>query len=237
VPARKSFTTVVYTYGGGWHSGSGKSSAPIAEQLQAAGYGCALVRHRLWPPSEFPAQAEDLAAAVAWVKANIALRGGDPKRLVLAGHSSGAQLSLLLATDARYLKAQGLGTGDVAAVIGLSAPVDLSPHGDKRGYGDVLMAGPGAGVFARDPALMKDASPTEHAGASLPPALLVVGQNDFPMLETDANIFSEKAARFGRKVDAWIAPGKDHIGAARGMADQYDPVLRKVLSFLLLLGI
>jgi acetyl esterase/lipase len=100
-PAKKGFSTVVYTYGGGWHSGSGKSSKPIAEELVRFGYGCALISHRLFPPDAFPAPAEDLAAAIAWVKANIAIRGGDPKRVILAGHSSGAHLSLLVATDPR----------------------------------------------------------------------------------------------------------------------------------------
>jgi acetyl esterase/lipase len=229
LPARQDFATVVYTYGGGWHSGSGKTSQPIAEQLQKAGYACALVTHRLYPPSVFPAHAEDLAAAFAWVHAHIADRGGDPKKLVLAGHSSGAHLSLLLATDPRYLKAQRLAISDIAAAIGLSTPVDLS-----GGYGDTLMAGQGAGAFARDPVLMKDASPIEHISESLPPTLLVVGQNDFPMLEADAKRFIEKAAQAGRKVDFLLAPGKDHMGVARGMTDPADPVLRRVLEFLLL---
>jgi acetyl esterase/lipase len=237
VPARRSFATIVYTYGGGWHAGSGKSSKPIAEQLQAAGYGCALVTHRLYPPAVFPAHAEDVAAAFAWVKSNIANRGGDPRKLVLAGHSSGAHLSLLLATDPRYLSALHLAMTDIAAAIGLSTPVDISLHGDNRGYGDVLMAGQGADAFARDAALMNDASPMTHIGKSLPPTLLVVGQNDFPMLETDARLFVAKAAESGRKVEFLLTPGKDHMGVARGMTDSADPVFRRVLNFLLFLGI
>ncbi|SPE40265.1 hypothetical protein SBA3_370031 [Candidatus Sulfopaludibacter sp. SbA3] len=145
LPASKGFTTIVYTYGGGWHSGSGKSSQPIAEQLTHLGYACALVSHRLFPPDAFPAPAEDLAAAFAWVKANIAARGGDPKRVILAGHSSGAHLSLLIATDQKYLAAHHLTPADIPAVIGLSTPVDLSRHPDGHGYGDVLLAGRGAG--------------------------------------------------------------------------------------------
>lgn len=237
LPARQDFATIVYTYGGGWHSGNGKSSQPIAEQLQKAGYACALVTHRLYPPSVFPAHAEDLAAAFAWVRRHIAERGGNPKQLVLAGHSSGAHLSLLLATDPRYLAAQRLAVSDVAAVIGLSTPVDLTTHDDHRGYGDTLMAGQGAGAFARDTALMKDASPLEHLSKSLPPTLLVVGQNDFPMLEADARRFVEKAAQSGRKVEFLLAAGKDHMGTARAMTDPEDPVLRRVLAFLKTAGL
>jgi acetyl esterase/lipase len=233
VPAKKEFATIVYTYGGGWHSGSGKSSTPIAEKLRALGYGCALITHRLFPPDAFPTQAEDLAAAVAWVKTNIATRRGDPNRIILAGHSSGAHLSLLLATDPRYLAAHHLRIADIQAVIGLSPPVDLSRHPDGHGYGDVLLAGHGADPFERDEALMKDASPIQHLSRSLPPTLLVVGEHDFPMLEADARTFAGKAELSGNKVQVVVAPGKDHMVIARGMLDDNDAVFNAVKTFLL----
>ena len=103
LPKQKDFTTIIFTYGGGWHKGGRKSVTLIGEQLQSLGFGCALLSHRLGPKEKFPAQAEDIAAGFAWVKQNIAAKGGDPKRLVLMGHSSGAHLSLLLATDPQYL--------------------------------------------------------------------------------------------------------------------------------------
>jgi len=232
VPAKKGFATIVYTYGGGWHAGSGKSSTPIAERLRALGYGCALISHRLFPPYVFPAHAEDLASAVAWVKANIAARGGDPNRIILAGHSSGAHLSLLLATDPRYLAAHHLTIAAISAVIGLSPPVDLTRHADGRGYGDALLGGHGADAFRRDEALMKDASPMQHLSDALPPTLLIVGANDFPMLEADARAFARKADSLGREVEVVAAPGKDHMGVARGMLEDDDLVFKTVTSFL-----
>ena len=82
----------------------------------------------------------------------MAARGGAPDRVFLAGHSSGAHLSLLLATDPKYLARHRLSASDVAGVIGLSPPVDLQPRADGKGFGDALMAGRGADVFSRDPA-------------------------------------------------------------------------------------
>jgi acetyl esterase/lipase len=124
VPAKSGFATVIYTYGGGWHSGSGKSATPIAQTLQSLGYGCVLVSHRLSSPDSFPAQLEDVAAALAWTKRNIAAWGGNPEHIALAVHSSGAHLSLLLVTDPRFLAKHDLLVSDVAAVIGLSTPLD-----------------------------------------------------------------------------------------------------------------
>lgn len=232
IPAKNGFATIVYTYGGGWHSGSGKSSKPIAEKLQSLGYGCALVSHRLSPPSTFPAHAEDVASAFAWVKSNIAARGGDPKRVILAGHSSGAHLSLLVAMDPRYLAPHHLSPSDVAAVIALSPPLDLAPRGDGHGYGDVLMAGHGADAFKRDSALMKDASPIDHISAGMPRTLLLVGGQDFSMLEADARAFAEKARAAGATVETAVIPGKDHMAMAGGLTDENDPVLARALDFL-----
>src|SRR5262249_46378601 len=62
MPDKESFVTIVFIYGGGWHSGSRKSVTPIGEMFQRRGYGCALLSHRLSPKDKFPAQAEDVAA-------------------------------------------------------------------------------------------------------------------------------------------------------------------------------
>jgi hypothetical protein len=86
-----------------------------------------------------------------------------------AGHSSGAHLSLPIATDPRYLFAHRMTPADIRAVIGLSTPVDLSRHADGHGYGDVLFSGHGADPFRRDEGLMEDASPIRHVSRGIPP--------------------------------------------------------------------
>jgi acetyl esterase/lipase len=232
LPDKKNFTTVVFTYGGGWRSGSRKSVTPIGEKLQALGYACALPSHRLAPKHKFPAQAEDLAAAFAWVKRNIPAKGGDPKRVVLMGHSSGAHLSLLIATDPKYLAKHQLSPADIAGVVGLSTPVDLEPRQDKKGFGNVLMAGKGAEVFSRDVALMKAASPMRHVSKDRPPALLVVGEKDFPMLQGDARTFAEKAKQVGSEATLFVGKGCDHMGVVRSILEDHSPIQEEVLAFL-----
>jgi acetyl esterase/lipase len=236
LPKQNDFTTIIFTYGGGWQTGGRKSVTPIGEQLQSLGFGCALLSHRLGPKEKFPAQAEDLAAGFAWAKQNIAAKRGNPKRLVLMGHSSGAHLSLLLATDPQYLAKHKLSPADIAAVVGLSTPVDLEPRQDKRGFGDTLMAGKGADVFSRDVAVLKAASPIQHVSKDLPPTLLVVGEKDFPMLERDAQAFAEKAKKVDREVVTFVGKGCDHMGVVRSLLEDRSPIREQVLSFLKKLG-
>ena len=72
LPEGAGFSTIVYTYGGGWHSGSGKSS-----DVDRGGAGTSRATHArscriaFFRPITFPAPAEDLAAAFAWVKSNV----------------------------------------------------------------------------------------------------------------------------------------------------------------------
>jgi acetyl esterase/lipase len=232
LPKEKGFTTIVFTYGGGWQTGSRKSVTPIGEKLQSLGFGCALLSHRLSPKDKFPAQIEDVAAAFAWVKNHMAARGGDPKRIVVMGHSSGAQLSLLLATDPQWLARHKLSPADIAGVVGLSAPVDLEPTKGGKGFGDVLLAGKGGEVFARDRELMKSASPIRQITKEMPPALLVVGENDFPMLDGDAKAFAEKAKAVNVPVDVFVAKGCDHMGVVRSLLETDSAVTKQIRAFL-----
>jgi acetyl esterase/lipase len=232
LPAKKGFATVVFTYGGGWHTGGRKSVTSVGEKFQSLGLGCALVSHRLSPKDRFPAQAEDVAAAFAWVKRHIGEKGGDPRRVILMGHSSGAHLSLLIAADPKYLARHKLSPADVAAVVGLSTPTDVEPRKDGKGFGDVLLAGRGADVFSRDAAVMRAASPVRHVSKRLPPVLLVVGERDFPMLEGDAKAFVEKAKAAGAEAALFVAKGRDHMGVVRSLLDEKSPVRERVLEFL-----
>jgi acetyl esterase/lipase len=233
LPAKKGFATVMFTYGGGWRSGGRKSVTDIGKKLQTLGFGCALISHRLAPTHKFPAQIEDVAAAFAWLKKNIAAKGGDPGRMYVMGHSSGAHLTLLLAADPKYLMKHGLSPADIRAVIALSTPVDLEPRASGKGFGDALMAGKGADVFSRDPAIMKDASPLQHVSGKLPRTLLIVGERDFPMLEGDAKAFSEKAKKSGVSVALFLAKDADHMDVVRQLVRDDSAVLNRVLAFLM----
>jgi acetyl esterase/lipase len=232
LPAKKGFATVVFTYGGGWLKGSRKSATPVGQKLQKLGYGCALLSHRLGPKDRFPAQIEDVAAGFAWVKKNIAARGGNPKRVFVMGHSSGAQLSLLLAADPQYLAKHELAPSDIAGVIGLSSPVDLEPRKDGKGFGNALLTGPGAEVFSRDPDVLKSASPIQYVSKDLPPVLLVVGDRDFPMLEGDGKAFVAKARAQKVPASLFIARGRDHLGVVKALIEDKSPVQQQVLGFL-----
>jgi len=79
--------------------------------------------YRLAPDHPWPAGAEDVAAIVRWVRANIANHGGDPDRIFLTGHSAGATHVATYAVMLRFHVADNAG---LAGVILLSGTYDLS---------------------------------------------------------------------------------------------------------------
>ncbi len=73
-----------------------------------------------------PTHIQDVALAFAWVAAHIHEYGGDSQQLYLFGQSAGAHLVSLLATDATYLQAHGLGLDHIRGVISMSGAYQLS---------------------------------------------------------------------------------------------------------------
>jgi acetyl esterase/lipase len=118
---------VVFFYGGSWQSGSRTHYRFIGEALTAHGVVTVVVDHRLYPNVVFPAFVGDAAQAVAWVHGHIASFGGDPGRIFLMGHSSGAHIAALLATDRTYLHYAGVPPASVRGLIGLAGPYAFDP--------------------------------------------------------------------------------------------------------------
>ncbi len=84
---------LLFVHGGGFVRGDKHGDfQPDNMTLWAARQGMVGVNinYRLAPGAPWPAAAQDLAAAIAWTRANIARYGGDPDRVVLWGHSAGA---------------------------------------------------------------------------------------------------------------------------------------------------
>ena len=81
------------------------------------------INYRLAPDAVWPAGAEDVAAAVRWVKANISSRGGDPARIILMGHSAGGVHVVNYLSHPEMQAPDGAG---VAAAIAISADYDLT---------------------------------------------------------------------------------------------------------------
>ncbi len=108
---------LVVIHGGGWDGGDRTQLAEWNARWVAQGYAVAAVSYRLAPQSIWPAQGDDVRAAIAWLKTNAARLEIDPTRLVLLGRSAGGQLATAVGYGARDPAIRG--------VIALYAPHDM----------------------------------------------------------------------------------------------------------------
>lgn len=91
-------TTIVYLYGGSWHSfDKDVLTRPFFRQLAAQGHVVMDAAHRSCPEADVAGMVGDVHRAVAWIKANAERYGVDPERVVVMGGSSGAHIALLAA--------------------------------------------------------------------------------------------------------------------------------------------
>lgn len=139
---------VMWVHGGGYHSGDKKNQVADKVRLfNGLGYIFISVNYRLTVAGDpasahFPDHYRDIAAAVAWTRANIAARGGDPKRIALLGHSAGADIVSNVAVNPAWLGQRGLGL----SALRCAGPLDTegfdkvlsSDDGDELQWLDAL---------------------------------------------------------------------------------------------------
>jgi acetyl esterase/lipase len=226
---------MIMIHGGGWRAGD-KANAGVAEvksrHFVAAGYVFVSINYRLSPAVVHPVHVQDVAKAVAWVHTNIARHGGDPDRLFLIGHSAGAHLAALVASDERRLKAEGKDLGILKGVVLLDgAAYDLPDQMKRR---DIAPAG-GATyeiAFGKDETAWADASPRLHvaAGKGIPPFLVFYTPR--PTAGPQSNNLADTLVKAGVPARAFLAADKDHGGIMACIGQPGDPYTRLVMEFL-----
>lgn len=161
---------IIAIHGGSWQQGDKGVYFDAHHRLLAAqGYVVFDVQYRFSQEAVYPAQLEDVQAAMSWLADHAAEYGADPNRVALLGRSAGGFLAL----HAAYRAPVSLRP---RAVVAYYPPVDLrlwEPL-DPRSVVVSLMGG-----MPRDlPEAYDDAAATAHVDTGSPPTLLIHGARD-----------------------------------------------------------
>jgi acetyl esterase/lipase len=214
---------IVFFYGGSWSDGSRRYYGFAGHALAALGYVVAIPDYRLVPEIEFPEFLRDCAMAVREVRQVARRFGGDPDKLVLAGHSAGAYNALSLALDPRWLEL-GEARRAIRGVIGLSGPYDFFPFDgpiSQRVFGQ-----------ARDP---EATQPINHVGANAPPMLLITGGRDELVLPRNSVNLGARVEAAGGKATVRVHERLGHAQTLLALSLPLRwtaPVLRECEAFL-----
>ncbi|WP_431281785.1 alpha/beta hydrolase [Humitalea sp. 24SJ18S-53] len=123
---------LVFVHGGAFTGGDKRSANGFAYQnIGAWAVGAGMVginvTYRLAPAHPWPAAAEDLAAAIGWIRARAPDFGGNPDRIILVGHSAGA-------AHAAAFAATGEGIAGLVLISGLYDIAALPPSPGIEAY-------------------------------------------------------------------------------------------------------
>jgi len=211
---KKNFPVMVFLHGGSWRSGDRAMYPVLGNRFARAGVGVAIPSYRLMPDHPHPAQAEDGAAAFAWVYKNIAQYGGDVQRIYLVGHSSGGHVAALLGLDDSYLKKLDVPAAAIHGVAALSGVYDVS-------HVPEFVSQKGA----------PDASPIAIVHANAPPFLISYCQWDYFELPKQARDFTALLKQDFVAAQLLYLPGENHISELLNIWKDDDPIARAVLNF------
>ncbi|MGH9222958.1 MAG: alpha/beta hydrolase fold domain-containing protein [Acidimicrobiales bacterium] len=212
---------VVLIHGGGFRAGDKASFEPEARKLvERKGWVAFSINYRLDETAAFPAEVEDVQAAVRWIRANARDYRVDPTRIGALGESAGAHLAAMLAT---------LGEGDrddgarIEAAVSWSGPMDLTALARQRGdaWGVPLMGC----SLAACPDKFAQFSPITHVDGSDAPLSLINSTNELVPL-------AQAEAMASRIEDAQGITQVQRLDGARHALDYRDEVWNPTELFL-----
>ena len=224
---------VVYVHGGGWRAGDKSRVSRKPQLFCTEGWVFVSVNYRLLPAGKHPTNARDVAAALAWVKSHIAEYRGDPGCILLTGHSAGAHLAALVATDDRLLRRHNCEPSMLRAVAPLdTASYDLAWKVQNSGNNNAADARQNMLKAVGDEAAWRDASPMTHvtSGKSYPPFLLVYAgtRRDSPVA---SKLFADRLREVGVSATTFAAEGKNHGAVNNDLGKPGDPETEAVMAF------
>lgn len=184
----------VLVRGGAFRSGDKGELARYALDFAADGYVAVEPQYRLAPDHRFPAALVDVKAAIEWVRTAGESYGADPSRVGAVGHSAGANLVTLAAATADdpafepdlYPGA----SSELDAVAGLAGVYDFAALAEQVGDDEVQREYLGTPV-TEDREVADLASPAAQADLSMPPTLLLHGEDDEVVPSEQSTLFHD----------------------------------------------
>jgi len=202
----------VFIHGGAWRAGRAATYAALAETFIHAGAHY-VVPDFAWVQdcggSLFP-MADQVCRAIAWVYRNAASFGGDPDRLYVGGHSSGAHLAAVaLTTDWQSnfdLPPDIIKGGLCASGMYDLAPVRLSHRSSYVRFTDEMV---------------EALSPQRHLDRLRMPLIVAYGTYETPEFQRQARDFAAAVREAGKPVELIVGDNYSHLELPETLCNPY----------------
>lgn len=196
---------VLLIHGGAWQSGDRSQLRYYGIQLARYGFVGVACEYRLSGEAPWPAQIHDVKAALRWMRAKANQLGIDEAKICVTGNSAGAHLALMLGCDTDAFEGKG-GNMNVssrcAAISAIYPPTRL--HFNKNDAENRLL-----GEAGNDEVATK-ASPINYANKGFPPTILIHGNADQVVLNSDSFNMYHALNKAGVGVELHVFDGAPH---------------------------
>ena len=198
---------IVEIHGGAWKWGGPQVDGAFSSYFASHGYAVFAIDYRKAPQSQFPAQLDDVQAAIAWIHTHAAEYGADPYRIALAGFSAGGHLAML----AGYANDRV----PIRAVVSFYGPTDLTAlHSSPPQPYPVLVSSMVEDFLGGTPGQIKEsyrrASPLNQVEGKLPPTLQIQGQQDHIVTPALARGMHQRLLTNGTRTILLELPWSEH---------------------------
>ena len=213
----------IFIHGGAWRNGQARDSAYLAESFINAGAHFVIPDFVLVQNAggSLMPMAQQVRSAVAWVYRNATRFGGDPARIYITGHSSGAHLAgCALVTDWPKefgLPANILKGGLVASGMYDLKPVRLSKRSQYVKFTDEI-----------EQAL----SSQRHLDKLTAPIIVAYGTQETPEFQRQNREFAAAVKAVGKPVELIIGEGFNHFELQETIGNPYGILGRAALKMM-----
>jgi acetyl esterase/lipase len=238
------FPLVVYIHGGGWIGGDSRANSPFVDfpavlaSLAARGYVVASINYQFSGVAKYPAQAQDVKAAIRFLRLRAIEYDLDPTRAMTWGVSAGGQLSGIAdvtcqAPELAPPKSATSGSASFKLDEIADATVSDCIQGAVAWYGVFDMAtiadqARSDGAMSRDTrgapewellGCFRDqcsteqvrlASPVSFVNRATPPMLLIVGDSDTTVPYQQTTEMAARLKAVGVRHELIVMPGINH---------------------------
>jgi arylformamidase len=210
----------IFVHGGAWRRGLAKNYAFAAELFVRAGAHHIVLDfiNVIEAGGDLMPMASQVQRAIAWVYRNATSFGGDPNRIHLYGHSSGAHLSAVaMVTDwhGRYdLPADVIKSGLLCSGMYDLRPVRLSARSRYVNFTDDMVA---------------SLSPQRHIDRITAPVVLAFGTLETPEFQRQSRDFATALHVSGKSVELLVGNHYNHFEILETLASPYGLLGRAAL--------
>lgn len=229
---------VFWIHGGGWQAGDRKSVQIKPAAFVDKGFVFVSTGYRLLPNVEMVEIFRDVAKSLRWVHEHIGEHGGDPNRILVMGHSAGAQLAALISIDERYLKAEGLPLGIIKGCVPVDGdtydvPAMIDTAETRWRVHGLAPSQWGHRVkFGNDPAKHRDYSAVTHVrkGSGIP-SFLILHVADHPDTSAQAQRLERALKESDIPVKRFAARQTDHSKLNESLGQPEDAPTKALFEF------